>query len=294
LELANFQFRSNMDTLNHLGVGFYKVASLSAYEPTLKQNPGIDPSVGFSLFPNFSTRGFAFGVLMQSQLAAESDGKGHVEYRSEYLFIPTLGTGIRLASGIIRIGYSLQWVNQASGQVTVADPSVPMGYNQQLQDGKALSHTVGFAMTLPYTYLPALNLVARNVGGARFSGSPIIPLARNPSGTLPTEDMSVDASLSMMVKLGGGTTATYVLEDRDATDTSHLSLGKRAAAGIEFGFHERFYLRGGWGEGYPDAGIGFRSKRSDFSLSWFSQAVGTPSQYVKDTQLLMQYQVRAF
>src|SRR4051812_946450 len=30
-ELANFQFNTNMDTINHVGVGFYKVASLSAY-----------------------------------------------------------------------------------------------------------------------------------------------------------------------------------------------------------------------------------------------------------------------
>lgn len=275
--------------------GFYKVTSLSSYLPDLKRNPGSSQGVGMSFLPSFYWKGFAFGMLAQSQIAGRYNTDGTVSYRSVYQLIPAAGTGIRLADGIVRLGYSVQWVNQASGKVSnVPESTVPLGYNQGLTKGSALSHTIGFALTLPYRYLPELDIVGRNLFNTRFQGTSIMPLVSNSIGTPADEQMTFDVSLSMVQKLGSGAQFTWVFEDRDFTSRSQVSLLGRIAIGLQFDFRQALFLRGGWGSGYPSAGIGLKRKLSEFSLSWASEEVGNGYHDQRDTRFLLQYEVRAF
>ncbi|MCM2277795.1 MAG: hypothetical protein NDJ89_06935 [Oligoflexia bacterium] len=298
IEPANFSLYANSSYLGLFSLrnlGFYRVASLKSYLPTLTGSPGTMAGVGASLLPSFATPNFAAGVLMQSHVAAQVNDDGTVRYRSTYRFVPAVSIGTRLAGGIVRVGYSLQWVNQALGTIDgVARDADPLGYNEQLAQGSALSHNVGFALTLPVRYLPQVNLVARNVLGARFSGYSVVSLARNANGTPPEEPMTIDASFSLQPKMGGGSYWNIVVQDRDLTNRSGVAFMGRLAVGVEFSFRDQFFLRGGWGSGYPAVGLGLRRKGGEFSFSWYSEEVGSRLHDIRDLRYLMQYQVRAF
>ncbi|MEK6579910.1 MAG: hypothetical protein AABZ55_11840 [Bdellovibrionota bacterium] len=265
--------------------------SLSSYYDHLLNNRGIYSSEGFSFLPAYSLPGFGFGFLMQAHLGAIGNEDGSIRYRSNYQMIPAFGGGVRLAGGIIRLGYSAQWVNQASGNITTA---TPVGYNQQLAQGSALSHNMGATITFPTEYLPSLNVVARNVLGAHFSSFSIFPLARNPVGVPPDEPMTLDASFSLQFKMGSGSVMHLVFEDRDITNTSGVPQIGRLAIGTELNIRDVFLLRGGWGSGYPSMGFALKKKNGEFSITWYNEDVGTSYHSLKDTRYLLQYQVRVF
>lgn len=293
VELMNLQLQTNSQYINNVGLSFFKFTSLSSYAPTLQKNPGAFPGVSAAFLPNISFRGFGFGLLAESRVAAVSDGT-NVRYRSKYQLTPAAGGALRLASGVLRIGYSLQWVNQASGDRTVALSSTPLGYNQGLAQGSALSHNVGIALTLPYTYLPSFNIVARNIGNAKYSSFTFYSMAKNPSGVPQTELMSFDAAMGFTGKIARGMELKSAFELRDFTGVSGAALLTRSALGLELAFKQSFFLRVGMGSGYPSAGFGFRTQRGELDLSWFSEETGATARSERDTRYVLHYQIRAF
>ena len=292
-EPGNIQLQANDDFLNGFDTNYYKVTSLPNYAPVIKQHPGIFPGVSTALFPNFSSRGFAMGVLYSARISAQSDGTT-VHYRSHYQLIPTAGIGARLFSGRLRLGYSFQWVNQASGDVIQSASATPLGYNQFLHQGSALSHNLGVSLNLPMQYLPSINVVARNILGANYGTYALVNLSKNPTGAPPDEPMTIDASFSLQPKLGKGGTFNIVFEERDVMNKTKLSLLARATGGLEFNIKNIFFLRGGYGSLYPAAGFGVRTARAEFAFSWFSEELGTPTLRVRDVRYVLQYQIRAF
>lgn len=292
-EPLNFQVQLNNDYIASIDRNFYRVLNLADYKPYLVTYGGKYPGVAGAVTPNFFFRGFAMGILYQNRVAAQAEGSV-IRYRSKFQLIPTVGGALRLASGVVRLGYSLQWVNQASGEIEVPDTEDPLGYSQKLFQGSAISHNVGVAVTLPVAYLPSLNVVVRNLFNATYSSFVLLNMAENTQGVPPTEPMSLDLSLSAQPKVGRGASFNLVAEWRDVTNTAGIELLGHLAFGVEFSFRDQFFIRGGWGSGYPSAGLGLKRKNAEFSLSWYSEEVGTRYQGIRDTRFILQYQIRFF
>jgi len=225
---------------------------------------------------------------------AESNGT-NIRYRTVYQFIPSAGFGLRLASGVLRIGYVLQWVNQASGDVTKAVNSTPMGWSEGISQGAGFSHNLGMALTLPYMYQPSINVVARNIAGLKFSGKPLLVSAKNASATaIPTEKMSLDASIGVLTKLSAGWSLGTQLAYRDGTNSSNTLMIEHVAVGLEFTALDRFFLRAGFGSGYPSAGLGIKTSRAEVNFAWFSEDLDDGTTQVRDLRYLFQFMFRAF
>ncbi|NDD91499.1 hypothetical protein EBZ37_05380, partial [bacterium] len=296
-EVVNVTFESNNDyLLGFAPLDFYKVPSLPSYAPTL--SAGEYPGVGLSIFPNFYARGFAFGALLQSRVSAKNEG-GQVSYRSSYQFIPSIGTGIRLANGLFRLGYSLQFVSKAEGEVTnVPISSSPLGYNQQLNQGSAVSHNLGATITLPIQWLPTVSAVGRNIGSAIYKSQSLIPFARNATGVPATEPLTVDLALGLHPRIGSGDSLNMVFQLKDATNQSGFQLMDRFTFGTEVAFRGALSLRLGYGLGSGldgiNAGIGYKGQKGDFGFAWYREELGTPSASDRERRWLMQYQMRVF
>jgi len=293
LELFNLQILGNSNFLNDLNLSSYKVVKLESFKSELQENTGKNLGAGISLFPNFFFRGFAAGVFLQSRVIAKHSGD-EIEYRSLYEVIPAVGGAIRLARGIVKLGYSLHWVNQAYGQATVSQDSSSLGYENGIYKGSGMSHNFGFSLTLPYNHLPAFNLVARNIGGVSYTTSSLVPFGENTAGAPPDEESSFDASFSFQSKIGKGGYYNFVLQARDLTNRSNMPWGVRAAFGFEVSFRDNLFFRVGYGSGYPSAGIALRRKKSEFSLSWYSEELGTAIDRNRNINILLQYQLRVF
>ncbi len=295
LEPINFSFFGNTNYLSGFGAtNGYKATSLSSYQSALAENPGRFSNVGASLFSGFGTRGFGLGVLTQSSVGAAVDSSGNIRYRSLYQFIPAVGGAIRLAQGIVRLGYSAQWVHQASGDVSLPAGSSPVGYNQQLRQGSGFSHTAAFALTLPMAYLPSFNLIARNISTLKFSGSSIVPFAKNSPGAPEAEPMTMDASFSLQPKLGASSFFNWVVTLRDMSNQSGISMLGRAATGVELVLRDTLFVRGGWASGYPTAGIALRAGRGEIAAAWYTEELGKSYHAQPDTRFLFQFSMRLF
>lgn len=270
--------------------------SLNTYQPILSASPGSIGGASGILLPNFYMKDLAVGMMFQYQTAAVVNANGTTTYHSVYELIPAVGGALRLASGIVRIGYSLQWVNVAEGAVTIpaGTSSTSMAWNNSLEQGSGFSSTAGIAITLPVDYLPSINLVGRNLLNTTYSSSTIYSFTPNSTGAPTTQMMSFDGALSFQPRLGQGAFVNFVAEYKDITNQSQQIFFAHLATGIEFSFRDQFFLRGGFGEGYPSAGFGLRKKTGEFSLTWYTEELGTTYLQQGDTRFLFQYQVRLF
>jgi hypothetical protein len=277
----------------------FQVGNLSSYAPVLDQNPGAYTSFGGALLPNISFAGegslpsVSMGLLYQFQNAARSNGDGTYTYRSLSQLIPTLGTGFRWFNGLVRFGYSLQWVNQTSGTKTVPASSLS-NYSNGMDQGSGISHNFGLALTLPVRSLPSLNVVVRNAFETSFNRYSLLSFASNSAGAPANDPMTIDASFELQPKLGRGVSMNLVAQGRDLTNRSGTAWMAHLALGAELNFSNYLFLRGGWGSGYPSAGAGVKQKNGEFSLSWSSAELGSHYLSQRDVQYMLQYQVRAF
>ncbi|MGK5081869.1 hypothetical protein WDW37_01095 [Bdellovibrionota bacterium FG-1] len=287
-------FNANGGFVDHMGTNSYKSYSLSSSFPTLQANPNAPQGLGFSLLPSFFGKGFAIGLLTQTEVFASSDAAGNVRYLSSFQLIPAVAFGVRLAGGIVRMGYSLQWVNESVGDISAPSGTDPLGYNQLLPQGSGLSHNFGFALTLPIAYLPSVNAVARNIMGTTYSMASILPMSQNSPGAPATEVMTLDTSFSIQPKVDAGVNMNLVGEYRDATNTSQMAILGHLALGGELIFRDFLSLRGGYGSGYPAAGFGFKVKKGQLAFSWYSVELGQSYHELRDIRYMLQFQVRAF
>lgn len=292
-EPLNFQLQANDGFAKTIGTSSTKVTSLSGYKATLIENPNILSGAGTGYFPSFYSRGFALGLLSEARWAGMYRFfTDEIRYRTSVKLIPAAGFSIRLARGIVRLGYVFQWVHKLEGDVDVPSASAS-SYYDGLTKGSAFSHNAGFALTLPYRFLPALNLVARNIGSTSYKSSSLIPMGTNTT-TPETEPMTIDASLSFQPKIGGGGYINWVVEGKDLLARSGLPIMSRVASGIELSIKDQFFIRGGYGSGYPAGGLGLKRKHAEFSLGAYSEEIGTGFHDERDFRLIFQYQVRMF
>ena len=293
LEAFNLALFGNMGYISNLTTSnFFSIVSLPAYAPTLQAHPGVFSGMGGHYMLSFGFSGLGFGLLAQSQFGAQSDAAGVLSYRSLYQVIPAVGYGFRLFQGVCRIGYSLQWVNQALGSVTNAASGAT--YTQGLNQGSGFSHTIGAAIVLPMVMLPTFDVVLRNAFGTTYSARTLIPISSASVGVPANEAMSVDGSFSIQPRMGQGAALNLVLVDRDMTNISGTPLYQHLAFGAELIIKGRLYLRGGVRSTYPSAGLALRSKGAEMSLTWYTEELGTPTTAQPDSRLMFQYQIRNF
>jgi hypothetical protein len=300
------QFGINMAFVKTLTLNSYKFFSLPLYQPVLANNVGLSPGVSGAVFPNVSFRGFAAGVLYQNRVTAKDRGDGTIRNRSRFELIPTAGVSIPLYSGIFKLGYSVQYLNVAKGNVLIDTATDAVGYNEKLYEGTALSHTAGFTFTVPAAYLPSVHVVARNVNNTVYTSSALLPLAKNSSGAPATEPMTVDAAFGLTPKAGGGTSVSVNFQGRDIlnpefitnvlsfTNLLNLKCFELIGSSVEVNIRDRVFLRGGFGSGSPSAGIGFRGGRSELNIGWWSEDVGDDYHDEKDMRFTIQYTMRTF
>lgn len=292
-EPINLQGQFNNGLMKQLGSRFYNVNSFDSYKQPLQDNPGLWMGGGYAYLPSVSFRGFAAGMLYEQRVRATYDSAtGNIRYISRIQATPTAGMGFRLASGVLRFGYSIQYVNLAEGDVSVLPTASDTGFNRGLHEGAGFSHNAAVMLTLPYAYLPYLTIVARNLGGVRYSGKPLFGLSSGISGARPADEkMSVDMAVGWMVKMGQGWQTQFSFTDRDATNSSNTALMGRLAAGVELSYMDMISLRGGMSSGYPSAGMSVHTKRGELGLAWFSEEIGSGYHQLRDIKYMLHYRM---
>lgn len=289
-EPVNLSWYTNSNFMSTANSNIANAPSLTGYATELNKESGKYVGMGGQFVPTVGLPWASFGLLINSEVAGESNGNGTYNYRSLYQLVPTIGNGWEFNHGMIRFGYSLQWVNEAVGSGTAVSGS-GIGYNQGLQQGSGFSSNAGLGIVVPLQLVPSFNFVFRNIGGVKYSSSTIYSFTPNSSGTPADEPMTIDASFSMHPRLRGGAKLNFIVEERDVTNQSGQASMKHLSIGFEYSPGGEFFLRAGCRDVAPSAGIGIKKRRTELSISYFTEDVETIG---ADSRLMVQYQFRSF
>ncbi len=288
-EFLNLDLDANSGTLSGLGMSSLKMSSLGGLTTSLNENPNKVYSTGFSNLTAVSWGGLGVGILYQNRTRAYSDGTT-VHYQTLHNMIPTVGYGIALARGVVRLGYSFQYVNEASG-VASANSDSSASFTDGISQGHGYSQNLSVNFVFPFTYIPTFSLMARNIGNLHFTSGSLMTGANNPIGTPADVPMSIEAAFGMMVRLSGSLKSHWYLQYKDVTDTAHMPLLERTSLGVDLDLSESVELRGGYNGSQFSGGIGYKTDQSEIGLAFYHERSPFAAIDYWDTRYALQYKI---
>lgn len=287
-EFLNLGLDANSGILGDIGLSTTKMTGLGGMSETLNANPNKLYSEGISNLTAVAWGGLGVGLLFQERVRAYSDGTT-ANYETLSQVIPAVGYGLSLARGVIRVGYSLQWVNQTAGTASAPSNS-QASFLSGINQGRGFSHTGSVNFVFPFTYVPTLSLVARNIGGVHYSSGSLLSRAQNITGIPGDERMSVDASLNFMVRISGTAKTYWYVQYRDATGAYPSPLLEKLNVGLDLGLSDHFGIRVGMTGTHYSFGVGYKSDSSEINLARYDEQ--TPfSDFAWDTRYALQYKI---
>lgn len=273
--------RSSFEVMNpqlDLGLGAFTLQgagklpenlSLGKIQPALRKAPHKASSLGFSLYPNFYTRNFNFGILLSAQGSSFFDGTNTV-YKSRYLVMPTAAVTAAILNGRFRLGLAARGIS-----LTENDQKSPatsgLGYRINAAEGLALGVDAGALLALPWAGLPTIGLVARNVLGTEFRSGAPVGFATSSVGRPGRIPMSVDAGFAIFPKVNQRSTLTIAADYRDALNATGASFLRHLNLGTELALSKTLYLRAGVSRGYWTAGFGLTSKMGSLDIGSYAE-----------------------
>ena len=290
-EPLNLNFIANSGIVSNLTSTLGNTFSLGGLSSSLNSNANSEFGLGFSNMTAFSWNGFGLGILLQEHSRATSDGT-NVNYYVVSQLIPSVGYGFGMARNLIRVGYSLQFVNQTSGPASgVSDSSAK--FLSGLQKGTGLSHNVSLNFAFPVTYLPTFSFIARNLGGLHFTSGGILPRGSNITGVPSSEQMTVDAAFDFMVRISGNFKSHWYFEYKDFTKKSNFSTSfERLSTGLDLSVSPNVSFRGGMtGIAEFSTGISYRSDHSEIALAYYKEKTPFSTTPSWDSKFALQYKI---
>lgn len=276
---------SNTAAKTQLGKNF-KLAGVAG---SLVNNPYKPSSLGASIYPNIWGQNFAFGILARVDQAAYADSRGTIYYGARYLVIPTMGISVGLLDGRFKMGFAVRGI-----QITETNGSLTnyfdAGYLKNPSEGLGLGVDAGVLITMPWSYLPTIGAVARNIGDTSFGGDAYFSVAR---GTVTRHQMiksTYDAGASISPKLSQRTTMLLSADYRDVLDQMGTPTLRHVNLGMEIDFSKTVYFRLGVREGYWSAGVGIAGRKASMDLGSYAEELdGTAFRSVEDRRLVLRF-----
>jgi hypothetical protein len=290
-EPLNMNFVANSNSVSNLADSLGNSFSLGGLSGTMNSNANTQYGLGFSNMSAFAWNGFAFGVLLQEYSNGTSNGTNATSHVMSQL-IPSVGYGFGLARNLIRVGYSLQYVHQASGTVTQTS-DVSAGFLKGVQKGAGLSHNMSVNFAFPFTFIPTFSVIARNLGGLKFTPGGFLPRGSNTTGAPGVEPMTVDVAFDFMVRITGTFKTHWYFEYRDLTSRAWIpSIFEKLSTGLDVSFSPKFALRGGMtGIANFSGGISYRSDQSEISLAYYNEKSPFSNTPAWDSRFGLQYKL---
>lgn|GEM_PF-633644 len=287
-EYLNLNLDLNSGVVGSLSTN-YGFSSLGGFTSVLNANPNQIYGGGFGNLTAVSWGGLSVGLLIQERVRAYSDGT-NVHYETSSNIVPAVGYGLALARGVVRVGYSLQLVNQSSGVTqSVSDSSAR--YLKGVAQGMGVSHTASVNFVFPFQYTPTVSLLARNLFGLHYLTKGPIGRATSPSGLPADEPMSLDAAFNFTARLSGPVKANGFVELQDLTHATSMALVDKIGVGFDVSVSRAVAFRVGLRSLQVSGGIGYRSESSEINLAYYRDPTPFPSISKWDTRYALQYKV---
>lgn len=254
---------------------------LSNVVPTVVTVPGDYYHARGQLMPSFVAKNFGIGILQKYNLDLEAATGGatvNAFYRDDLALL--LGYNFRLFDGRVKIGFTGKMISRIEIDEPALDPNgaldLPtLGTNSIAKEGVGMGADVGLILTGPWTYLPTLSAVARDVGNTSYTQSPGTRLATSTARpTSSTQD--VDLGLALFPIHSSSVRSTWTVEYRNVlTASTELDKSKLIHAGYELNLGDIFFLRLGYNQRYFTGGFELSSEKFQIQFASYGEEIGS-------------------
>ncbi len=266
--------------------------SLEDVAGSLDQNRGAYYHAKAQVFPSLVGKNFGIGLYGNYLLDAQASADGSTidtYYRNDFAF--ALGFNFRFLDGRVKLGFNSKLISRIEVNNPTLSATGPLDYSSIATEGLGLSNDVGLILTAPWTYLPTLSAVVRDIGGTSFDQANGIRMTTTERPTLVKQDVDVAAALfpihTNYVRSAWTVEYRGLLTSQDEPDKAKL-----IHAGFEFNFGDVFFLRGGYNQRYWTAGLELASERFQWQLASYGEEVGTSDSPKEDRRYTFKFAFR--
>jgi hypothetical protein len=268
------------------------VINLQGLLDALNENKGVHWNAKAQFFPSIVASNFGIGLHAKYEYNAEVDPTG-ATFRLDYTndFAAALGYTFKFFGGVLKIGTAARLVDRSEIHRDLPANSTNLEIDGLAKEGLGLGADVGVILTAPIQYLPTLAVVARDVGGTSYElGNGLLhSTSERPIDTPQT----LDAGFALFPILANDVRMTITGDMHDVLKVNDdPDMMKRIHAGIEFNFHDFFFLRGGMNQRYWTAGVELASENFQLQAASYGEDVGATGAPTEDRRWVTKFTFR--
>ena len=234
------------------------------------------------LFPSFVVRNFGIGLYYREVLDMIMNPAGtsvNMFYQKDEAFI--LGYNLRFFDGRIKLGFT----GKAIDRVEVNNPAIayPGAFNLQAiaTEGLGVGGDIGLNLTAPWSLLPTLSVVARDVGSTQFTAGKNIQMTTTGTPNVVTADY--DAAFSIFPITGKRTRSTLTVEAQSIIASQTAKDPYRYYhAGWELNYADTLFLRAGMNGHWWTGGLEISTQNFQFQATSYGEDVGQGTSITED------------
>ena len=244
------------------------------------------------LTPALITRNIGFGLIYRNEVSAEMNATGtnlDIKYQNDMGVV--FGSNLRLFDGRVKIGGTIRGFNR----IEVANAALSVAGSSDLSsvgsEGTAFAFDGGLLIQAPWTYIPTLGVVLRDIGGTKFDKDDGLRLTANSRPAIVLQ--SVDVAIALFPIHGNQFRSVWTLEYSDvANSRNDTDQAKRAHFGVEINTRDIFFFRMGYNQRYWTAGFEIASEKFQWQVSSYGEEVGTELLPKEDRRLNTKFALR--
>lgn len=271
---------------------FGSVIDFSGLYNALKSNPNVHWNAKAQFFPSVVTTNFGLGLNAKYSYDAELNAAGddmRIDYTRDYT--AAMGYCFRFLGGILKVGVAARLIDRSEIHKDVNPTTATLTTDSLASEGIGLASDVGLILTAPVEYLPALAIVARDVGGTSYALSN--GLFSTTSSRPANSQQTLDAGVAIFPITSNFTRMTLTADYHDITGVNADSdTMKRVHAGLEFNFHDFFFLRGGLNQRYWTSGIELASENFQLQAATYGEDIGPTGAPREDRRWVTKFEFR--
>ena len=283
----------NKEFLNVINFNLIRSFNFKKIFDKLKKEKGKTFHEKVQMFPSFTFTNFGFGLLAKYELNEEilverkhESGRETVsssstkdlllDYTNDLAF--ATGFSFRFFDGRIKLGVGLRFINRVEVNEKLDSNEIDMRLFKLATEGFGIGKDIGAVLTLPWVYVPSLSAVLRDVGDTNydFLGGIFYDTDKRPIKT----PQSLDLGFSFFSIMRERKMLSFSAELRDIFNSKEKGqsyrddIMRRVHAGMEFNYHDKFFVRLGMNQMYWTLGFEMTRIYYQFQVAIYGEEIG--------------------
>jgi len=246
------------------------------------------------IFPSFVVKNFGIGIFYKYVLDMKMNAAGTAAetfYQEDVAL--HLGYNFRFFDGRIKLGVAGKLISRVElNQAAMTYPG-NFGLQQNGTEGVALGADVGLNLAAPWTWLPTLAVVARDVGGTQFTAGKNLRYMPTTSPIPSQMFQDFDVALAVFPIHANRTRSSFTIEaQKIQTAATAANQLKYLHVGYELNHSDVFFFRLGMNGPWYTAGFEIASEKIQAQFATYGEDVGQGTTLSEDRRYILKFAFR--